>query len=50
MFKRPKEVVLTLTSRERRLLQDCLLRWRNQLIAEGKCADPVNELLEKLMK
>ena len=49
MFKREEKVYLELTDREYRLVRKYLLDWRNKLTKQGKCADPVNELLAKLM-
>lgn len=49
MFKRQKKVYLTLNSREYVLLRECLLRWRNKLLSQGKHPDPVDELLARLM-
>ena len=49
MFKREKRVFLQLTDDEYRLVRKCLMDWRNKLTKQGKCSDPVNELLAKLM-
>ena len=49
MFKRQKNVYLTLSLPEYTLLRGCLLRWRNKLLLEGKHPNPVDELLERLM-
>jgi hypothetical protein len=49
MFKCERKVVLQLSSDEYRLARECLLNLRNRLLAQGKCADPVNELLMLLM-
>lgn len=49
MFKRKKRVYLQLTDDEYRLLRNYLMDWRNKLTAQGRCAEPVNELLIKLM-
>ena len=49
MFKREKNVYLELTDKEYRRLREYLMDWRNKLTKQGKCADPVNELLAKLM-
>ena len=49
MFKREKRVFLHLTDDEYRLVRKCLMDWRNKLTAQGKCAEPVNELLAKLL-
>ena len=49
MFKREKKVWIELTDEEYRLVHECLMDWRNKLTKQGKCADPVNELLAKLM-
>ena len=47
---REKKRVLTVNLAEYRLLWDTLLQLRNRLLQEGRCADPVNELLIKLSK
>lgn len=49
MFKYDAKVYLTLSRREYVLLRECLLRWRNKLLAQGRCASPVDELLENLL-
>jgi hypothetical protein len=49
MFKREKKVYLTVSAQELRMIRDCLLRWRNKLISEGRITDPVDEMLERLM-
>jgi hypothetical protein len=49
MFNRERKVVLQLTDDEYRLARECLMNLRNKLLAQGKCADPVNELLIMLM-
>lgn len=49
MFKREKRVFLQLTDDEYRLIRKCLMDWRNKLTAQGRSAEPVNELLAKLM-
>jgi len=50
MFKRKSEVRLTLSDEEYVLLRNAMLSWRNKLVSQGKNADPVNELLVKLIK
>ena len=49
MFKREKKVYLTVSAQELRMIRDCLLRWRNKLISEGRITDPVDEMLERLL-
>lgn len=49
MFKREPRVALHLNAAEYRLVRECLMHWRNKLTAQGKYAEPVNELLAKLM-
>ncbi|MEY8318090.1 hypothetical protein AALB19_12370 [Oscillospiraceae bacterium 50-58] len=49
MFKREKRVYLQFTDDEYRLVRKCLMDWRNKLTAQGRSAEPVNELLAKLM-
>ena len=49
MFKREKQICLQLTDDEYRLIRRCLLDWRNRLIAQGRSAEPLNELLIKLL-
>lgn len=48
MFKRKEKVFLTVNETEYRLIQACLLRWRNKLVAQGRHADPINDLLCKM--
>ena len=40
---------LTVSAQELRTIRDCLLRWRNKLISEGRIADPIDEMLERLV-
>jgi hypothetical protein len=49
MFRRENKVILQLNDAEYRLARECLMSLRNKLLAEGKCAEPVNELLVMLM-
>ncbi len=49
MFGREKKVYLQLTDDEYRLVRKYLMDWRNKLTAQGRNAEPVNELLIKLM-
>ena len=49
MFKREKKVYLELTDAEYRLVRKYLMDWRNKLTAQGRNAEPVTELLVKLM-
>ena len=49
MFKRKERVFLYLSDHDFRLICESILRWRNKLTAHGKCADPINELLGKLL-
>lgn len=49
MFKREKKKYLQLTSAEYQLIRKCLMDWRNKLTTEGRNAEPVNELLTKLL-
>lgn len=49
MFKRDRKVYLSLNDEEFALLRDCLLRFRNKLLAQGRYTDPVDELLVKLL-
>jgi hypothetical protein len=49
MSRREPKVVIRLTDSEYRLARERLMNMRNKLLAEGKCADPVNELLIMLM-
>lgn len=48
MFKRKKNVFLQVDDTEYRLICDSLLRWRNKLLAQGRYADPIDDLLCKL--
>ena len=49
MFRREKQVYLSVTAADLRLIRTSLLALRNRLIAEGHYTDPVDELLIKLM-
>lgn len=49
MFKSKSKVYLTLSANEYTRLRNYLLGWRNKLLAQGRCADPVDELLIKLI-
>lgn len=49
MFKREKRIFLQLTDDEYQLVRRCLIDWRNKLTAQGRSAEPVNELLAKLL-
>ena len=48
MFKRKESVFLQVDDAEYRLIRDSLLRWRNKLVAQGRYADPINDLLCKM--
>lgn len=48
MFKRKEKVFLAVNETEYRLICDSLLRWRNKLVAQGRHADPINDLLCKM--
>ena len=48
MFRRRAKIRLQLTAEERRLLLRSLVQWRNKLLAQGRCADPIDEMLMKL--
>ena len=48
--RRKRDRVLELCADERRLLRNALLAFRNKLLAVGKPAEDVNELLIRLMK
>lgn len=51
MFRRKNDKrIVELNSEELRLAKHALLEFRNKLIAEGKPAEDVNELLLKIMK
>ena len=49
-FHREKKYYVTLNDRELRLAKYALLQFRNKLLAEGKPAEDVNDLLLKLWK
>ena len=49
MFKRTKKRCLILTAQELRLLRTCLIERRNELIDAGRLADPIDEMLVKLL-
>ncbi len=48
MFRRERKVIVEVSSAEYRLILASLLALRNMLISEGRCTDPVDELLMKL--
>ncbi len=48
--RRKRDRVLVLCAGERRLLTMAMLSFRNKLLAGGKPAEDVNELLIRLMK
>ena len=50
MFKYRRNRVLALCAGERRLLVKALLSFRNKLVASGKPAEDINELLIRLMR
>ena len=51
MFRRKNDKrIVELNLEELRLAKHALLEFRNKLIAEGKPAEDVNELLLKIMK
>ena len=49
MFRHEKKVYLKVSAQELRMIRDCLMRWRNKLIADGHITDPIDEILERLM-
>ena len=49
MFRHEKKVYLTVSAWELLMIRDCLMRWRNKLISEGRITDPIDEMLERLM-
>ena len=50
MFKYRRNRVLALCIDERRLLVKALLSFRNKLVASGKPAEDINELLIRLLR
>ena len=50
MFKHRRNRVLTLCAGERLLLVKALLSFRNKLVASGKPAEDINELLIRLLR
>jgi len=48
MFSR-KKIYLHLTDEEFTMIRDCLLNWRNKLIATGHYTDAIDDLLPKFM-
>ena len=50
MFKHRRNRVLALSPGERRLLVKALLSFRNKLVASGKPAEDINELLIRLLR
>lgn len=49
MFRRKKTITVYLTDAQIRTIRDCLLARRNELLAEGRYADAVNEALLKFL-
>ena len=50
MFKHRRDRVLELCAGERRPLVKALLSFRNKLVASGKPAEDINELLIRLLR
>ena len=50
MFRREKNVYLTVSAAELRLIRDSLLALRNRLLSEGRYTDAVDDLLIKILK
>ncbi len=50
MFRQKKKVVVEVSAADLRLIYQSLIALRNALISEGKYADPVNELLAKILE
>lgn len=48
MFGRNR-IYLHLTDKEFTMIRDCLLNWRNKLIATGHYTDAIDDLLPKFM-
>lgn len=49
MFRRKRTITVCLTDAQIRTIRDCLLARRNELLAEGRYADAVNEALLKFL-
>lgn len=49
MFGRKKKIQLRLNDADYRTIRDCLLEWRNKLIAEGRYTDAIDEVLPKFL-
>lgn len=49
MCKRNRKVYLSLDNGEFALLRDCLIHWRNKLLAQSRDTGPIDELLVKLL-
>lgn len=49
MFGRKKKIQLRLSDADYRMIRDCLLEWRNKLIAEGHYTDAIDEVLPLFM-
>lgn len=45
---REKRTKLRLSATEWQLLIHSLVHWRNKLLAEGRCTDPIDELLIRM--
>jgi hypothetical protein len=50
MFKRKEKVIVAVDRAEFRLIRDSLLALRDRLLAEGRCTDPVDELLLRILR
>lgn len=49
MFGRKKKIYLNLTDAEYIMIRNCLIDWRNKLIATGHYTDAIDDLLPKFM-
>lgn len=47
---REKRTKLRLSDTEYRLLLHSLVHWRNKLLAQGTCVEPIDELLIRLQR
>lgn len=47
---REKRTKLQFSAAEYRLMLHSLVHWRNKLLAQGMCTDPIDELLIRLQR
>lgn len=50
MFKKNQKIYLSLNKTELRLLRDCMLKFRNRVIAQGGPTEDIDAILLKILK